>query len=67
MLERIDLKADQMYRLFYKADESDETFFYTPDGVGGFWYDTEEEMLDQHGFDDSKLNKVISAQIPSWF
>lgn len=67
MLERDQLRGDQMYRLFYREDEEDEMYFYTPDGVGGFWYDTKEEMLEQHGYAETRRNVIISAQIPSWF
>lgn len=38
-----DLQPDT----FYVMD--DDTTFYTPDGVGGFYYDSFEEALEQHG------------------
>lgn len=43
-MERKDLKAEQGY---YVIDQ--DQYFWTPDGEGGFWYDTQEEMEDQHG------------------
>ena len=43
-LSRKNLKAMQAY---YVA--KDHLYFWSPDGVGGFWYDTKEEMEDQHG------------------
>lgn len=44
---RSELKAEQAYHV-----TKDDMFFWTPDGVGGFWYDTLEEMEDQHGVGD---------------
>lgn len=41
---RKDLKVDQAYYV-----ERDDLFFITPDAVGGFWYNTLEELEDQHG------------------
>lgn len=41
---RSELKAEQGY---YVA--KDDMYFWTPDGEGGFWYDTIEEMNEQHG------------------
>jgi hypothetical protein len=67
MLERDRLKADQMYRLYEREDESDAMYFYCLDGVGGYWYDTRDEMFEQHESTDPKQNRIISAQIPSWF
>ncbi len=43
-MERKDLKAMQAYYV-----RKDEMFFWTPDGEGGFWYETPEEMEAQHG------------------
>lgn len=45
-MERKNLKADTMY-----FDQSREMYFYTPDGEGGVWYDSEGEMCDEHGDD----------------
>lgn len=41
---RKDLQADTMY-----FDQTARMYFYTPDGVGGNWYETEGEMCDAHG------------------
>jgi hypothetical protein len=30
-------------------ETSSDTYFFSPDGVGCFWYDTLEEAQDQHG------------------
>lgn len=46
-LQRKYLEAEQAYH-----DEKADMYFWTPDGVGGFWYDTEEEMWDQHDMGD---------------
>lgn len=43
-MERKDLKAEQGY-----YDRKDDMYFWTPDGVGGYWYTTRKEMEDQHG------------------
>ncbi len=45
-LSRKNLQAEQAYYV-----QKDGTYFWTPDGEGGFWYDTKEEMEDQHGVD----------------
>lgn len=51
------LEAEQAY-----YDEKDNMFFWTPDGEGGFWYDTEDEMWDQHPMGD-----IISVdEIPEY-
>lgn len=46
-MERKDLEAMQAY-----LELKTGTYFWTPDGIGGFWYDTQEEMEDQHGAGD---------------
>lgn len=46
-ITRDELKGDAYY-----FDESAELYFYTPDGVGGFWYETKAEMFEQHNGDD---------------
>jgi hypothetical protein len=43
-IERKDLKAEQAY-----FDQKADMFFWTPDGVGGFWYATLEELEEEHG------------------
>lgn len=44
MFSRKNLKAEQAYYV-----QTDGLYFWTPDGVGGFWYDTKGEMEAQHG------------------
>ncbi len=44
MFSRKNLKAMQAYYV-----QKDELYFWSPDGVGGFWYDTKAEMEEQHG------------------
>jgi len=41
---RNELEINTIYR-----ETSSDTYFVTPDGIGCFWYDTEEEARDQHG------------------
>jgi hypothetical protein len=48
-MDRSELKADQAYYI-----RKDDMYFYTPDGVGGFWYDTIEALEDQHGYQDEE-------------
>lgn len=43
-MERKNLKAEQAY-----YDRKADMYFWTPDGEGGFWYDTKAEMEEQHG------------------
>jgi hypothetical protein len=43
-VNRSSLKADTLYKV---ADVG--LWFYTPDAVGGYWYDTYREVVDQHG------------------
>jgi len=43
-MERKDLQADVAY-----YDVKAEMYFWSPDGVGGFWYDSLEELEEQHG------------------
>lgn len=42
--ERNTLKVDTIY-----FDRSCGQYFVTPDGVGGYWYDTYAEAEEQHG------------------
>jgi hypothetical protein len=44
MFSRKNLKAEQAYYV-----TKDGLYFWTPDGEGGYWYDTKEEMEEQHG------------------
>lgn len=43
-MERKHLRADTAYH-----DRSRGTYFYTPDGISGVWYDTEDELNEAHG------------------
>ena len=45
-IERKNLKPMQAY-----YDESAEQYFWTPDGEGGVWYDTEAEMREDVGYE----------------
>lgn len=42
--QRAWLKPDQLYYFTVPSQ-----FFYTPDGVGGCWYETKAEAFEQHG------------------
>ena len=42
-MTRADLRVDTFYRI-----PSGEVFL-TPDGFGGFWYESVEEAIGQHG------------------
>lgn len=43
-MKRSDLRVDVFYRSLIS-----EFIFFTPDGIGGYWYDTLEEAIEQHG------------------
>jgi hypothetical protein len=43
-ISRKNLKPEQAY-----YDQKDDMYFWTPDGEGGYWYATKEEMEEQHG------------------
>lgn len=38
--------AEQAYKVIY--NESCESYCWTPDGLGAFWYDTLRELLAEH-------------------
>lgn len=40
-MNRSQLKADTLY-LFTDT----QSYYYTPDGVGGYWYDNTEEVIE---------------------
>lgn len=44
MFSRSAVKPEQAY-----FDQKDRMFFWSPDGDGGFWYITLDELEDQHG------------------
>lgn len=46
-MERKDLQAEVAY-----YDQTAEMWFWSPDGVGGYWYDSLEELEEQHGEQD---------------
>jgi len=46
---RDNLLTDKLY-----FDSSRQMYFVTPDGIGCFWYDTEEEAREQHGFEEDE-------------
>lgn len=50
---RSELSVDTAY--FVRKDDQ---YFITPDGLGGFWYDTIEELEDQHGFQSAEPEEI---------
>lgn len=44
ILSRSQLQAEQLYFV-----EKSRVYAVSPDGVGIYWYDTEEEVFEQHG------------------
>jgi len=50
---RNELEVDTAYFV-----RKDDMFFITPDGIGGFWYDTIEELEDQHGFQSAEPEEI---------
>lgn len=43
-MTRNELKADTLYKFI-----EDQTVFYSPDGVSGFWYDSLSDAFDELG------------------
>lgn len=35
--------------------EKTDQYFFTPDGIGGVWYDSEEEMCEEHGIEPADI------------
>lgn len=50
---RSELSVDTAYFV-----RKDDMYFITPDGIGGFWYDTIEELEDQHGFQSAEPEEI---------
>jgi hypothetical protein len=46
-MEREDLKPETTYYV-----RKDDQYFWSPDGEGGYWYETLEELEEQHGEQD---------------
>lgn len=36
----------------------DDMYFITPDGVGGYWFDTIEELEDEYGFQSAEPEEI---------
>lgn len=51
-MTRDRLKADTLYHV-----SDTQLFFYTPDAVGGYWYDTALEVIDA-GFGDYPVHHI---------
>lgn len=50
---RSELAVDTAYYL-----RKDDMYFITPDGIGGFFYVTLEELEDQHGFQSAEAEEI---------
>lgn len=50
---RSELAVDTAYYL-----RKDDMYFITPDGIGGFFYTTLEELEDQHGFQSAEAEEI---------
>ena len=50
---RSELEVDTAY--FVRKDDQ---YFITPDGIGGFWYGTIEELEDEHGFQSAEPEEI---------
>lgn len=50
---RSELAVDTAYYL-----RKDDMYFITPDGIGGFFYATIEELEDQHGFQSAEPEEI---------
>lgn len=50
---RSELAVDTAYYV-----RKDDQYFVTPDGIGGFWYATIEELEDQHGFQPAEPEEI---------
>lgn len=50
---RDSLEVDTAYFV-----RKDDMYFVTPDGIGGFWYDTIEDLEDQHGFQSAEPEEI---------
>lgn len=51
-MNRDRLVADRLYFIV-----KGKQYFYTPDGVGGYWYDNSDEVIDA-GFGDYPLHVI---------
>jgi len=43
-MERSQLVSDRLYYI-----EDADQYFWSPDGIGGYWYDSRAEAFEQHG------------------
>lgn len=50
---RASLVVDRVYK-----EESSGLYFRTPDGVGTYWYDTLDELLEDMGWERSDLTTL---------
>jgi hypothetical protein len=50
---RSALSVDTAYYI-----RKDDMYFITPDGVGGYWFDTIEELEDEYGFQSAEPEEI---------
>lgn len=50
---RSELSVDTAYYI-----RKDDQYFITPDGVGGYWFDTIEELEDEYGFQSAEPEEI---------
>lgn len=53
LTQRSELEVDTAYYV-----RKDDMYFITPDAIGGFWYDTLEELEDAHGFQSAEAEEI---------
>lgn len=51
--KRSELAVDTAY--FVRKDDQ---YFITPDGIGGYWFDTIEELEDEYGFQPAEPEEI---------
>ena len=50
---RSELEVDTAYYV-----RKDDQYFITPDGIGGYWFDTIEELEDEYGFQSAEPEEI---------
>lgn len=50
---RSELAVDTAYYI-----RKDDQYFITPDGIGGYWFDTIEELEDEYGFQSAEPEEI---------
>lgn len=50
---RSELSVDTAYFI-----RKDDQYFITPDGIGGYWFDSIEELEDEYGFQAAEPEEI---------